>query len=76
VSAIGHDDDLARNLAEAVDELLVTERSRDRRLALIAFQIRRALSRGYKAGIARASKPVLAALEHRISKGATPDERL
>jgi hypothetical protein len=73
----GNFDDIARNLAEAVDEILVAVRSRDRRLALIAHQVRRALGLGYKAGIARASKDALSTSDdHARRGGKTPHGRL
>ena len=52
----GNFDDIARNLAEIVDEILMAERSRDRRVALIRHQVKRALSHGYKVGLANASR--------------------
>jgi hypothetical protein len=45
----------AQNLAEGIDAILTTERSRERRLALVAHAVRRAMATGFKAGLARAS---------------------
>ena len=42
-------DDVARNLAEAIDDVLTTERERPRRLALIQRQVRRAMAIAYRA---------------------------
>lgn len=42
-------DDLAQNLAEAIDAILTTERCRERRIDLIKHCVRRAIGHGYKA---------------------------
>jgi hypothetical protein len=42
-------DSVAANISEIVDAILVAERSRDRRLQLIRFQIRRAMGVAYRA---------------------------
>jgi hypothetical protein len=41
--------DLARNLAEIIDDILTAPRPRDRRLELIAHHVRRAIIHGYRA---------------------------
>ena len=61
-------DDVAENISEIVDAILSEERSRDRRLQLILHHVRRALSHGYKAGLARASKCNEAVSENRDSR--------
>ena len=42
-------DEIARNLAQTIDTILLEERSRERRIALIQRQIRHALGLGYRA---------------------------
>lgn len=52
-------DDVARNLAEAIDDAIsTTTRVRGRRIELIRHQVRHALRVGFKAGAASASKGV------------------
>jgi hypothetical protein len=46
----GDFDTIALNLAEVIDCLLITERDRPRRVALVRRQARRALNFGYRAG--------------------------
>jgi hypothetical protein len=41
--------DLARNLAEIIDDVLTVPRPRARRLELIAHHVRRAIIHGYRA---------------------------
>ena len=42
-------DETAQNLAEVIDEILQSERPRERRIQLIRLQVRRALGIGYRA---------------------------
>jgi hypothetical protein len=44
---------LARNLAEVIDAILCTERSRERRVELIAVQVMSAIANGYGKGFKR-----------------------
>lgn len=44
---------LARNLAEVIDGILCTERSRERRVDLIAVQVMSAIRHGYGKGLSR-----------------------
>lgn len=55
----------AQNLAEGIDAILTTERSRDRRVALIRQQVKRALSLGFRAGKGQFSKRTAADLGDR-----------
>lgn len=52
----GDFDAIAQNLAEVIDAILVTARDRERRVALIKCQVRRALALGYKAARGRANR--------------------
>lgn len=45
----------AQKLAETIDEILLVERSRARRVELIRHHVKRALFFGFKAGVARVS---------------------
>jgi hypothetical protein len=42
-------DAVAQNLAEVIDAILTTPRTRERRVELIRHQVRRALATGYRA---------------------------
>ena len=44
------DEQFARNLAEAIDGLLSTDRPRERRIDLIAVQVMSAIRNGFKRG--------------------------
>jgi broad specificity phosphatase PhoE len=49
--------DIARNIAEVVDDLMNAERDRARRIELITHSVRRAMSHAYRAGKGQFSKP-------------------
>jgi hypothetical protein len=42
-------DHISRNLAEIIDAILSTPRTRERRIELIARHVRRAITHGYRA---------------------------